>query len=72
MHTVAVLHRYGNGSLADPHDPTEMAGATTFHFVSDGVESAYAQAKAAAGDRDRICATTWRGSGPPEVLCRAI
>src|SRR4051812_28320965 len=33
------------------HDPIEMAGGTTFHFVTDGVESAYAQAKAAAGDR---------------------
>jgi dihydrofolate reductase len=33
------------------HDPIEMAGGTTFHFVTDGVESAYAQAKAVAGDR---------------------
>jgi dihydrofolate reductase len=29
-----------------------MKGGTTFHFVTDGIESAYAQAKAAAGDRD--------------------
>jgi dihydrofolate reductase len=35
-----------------PHDPIEMKGGTTFHFVTDGIESAYAQAKAAAGDRD--------------------
>jgi dihydrofolate reductase len=34
------------------HDPIEMDGGTTFHFVTDGIESAYAQAKAAAGDRD--------------------
>ncbi|MDP9165603.1 MAG: dihydrofolate reductase family protein [Actinomycetota bacterium] len=34
------------------HDPIEMQGGTTFHFVTDGIESAYAQAKAAAGDRD--------------------
>ena len=34
------------------HDPIEMKGGTTFHFVTDGIESAYAQAKAAAGDRD--------------------
>ena len=33
------------------HDPIEMEGGTTFHFVTDGIESAYAQAKAAAGDR---------------------
>jgi dihydrofolate reductase len=29
-----------------------MDGGTTFHFVTDGIESAYAKAKAAAGDRD--------------------
>jgi dihydrofolate reductase len=34
------------------HDPIEMDGGTTFHFVTDGIESAYAQAKAVAGDRD--------------------
>jgi dihydrofolate reductase len=34
------------------HDPIEMAGGTTFHFVTDGVECAYAEAKAAAGERD--------------------
>src|SRR4029077_11879617 len=32
------------------HDPIEMEGGTTFHFVTDGIESAYAQAKAAGGD----------------------
>jgi dihydrofolate reductase len=34
------------------HDPIEMAGGTTFHFVTDGFDSAYAQARQAAGDRD--------------------
>lgn len=34
------------------HDPIEMDGGTTFHFVTDGIESAHAQARAAAGDRD--------------------
>jgi dihydrofolate reductase len=33
-------------------DPIEMAGGTTFHFVTDGIESALAQARAAAGGRD--------------------
>ena len=33
------------------HDPIDMEGGTTFHFVTDGIESAYAQAKAAAGGR---------------------
>jgi dihydrofolate reductase len=32
--------------------PIEMQGGTTFHFVTDGIESALAQAKAAAGGRD--------------------
>jgi dihydrofolate reductase len=32
--------------------PIEMKGGTTFHFVSDGIESALARAKAAAGDLD--------------------
>jgi dihydrofolate reductase len=34
------------------HDPIEMDGGTTFHFVTDGIQSAYSRAKAAAGDRD--------------------
>ena len=33
-------------------EPLEMAGGTTFHFVTDGVESAVAKAKDAAGDQD--------------------
>jgi dihydrofolate reductase len=32
--------------------PLEMAGGTTFHFVSDGVEAALTRARVAAGDRD--------------------
>jgi dihydrofolate reductase len=32
-----------------PRAPLEMEGGTTFHFVDDGVESALAQARAAAG-----------------------
>ena len=34
------------------HDPIEMAGGTTFHFVTDGIEAAYEQAFAAAGGLD--------------------
>ena len=33
-------------------DPLEMEGGTTFHFVTDGIESAVAQAREAAGERD--------------------
>ena len=32
--------------------PIKLEGGTTFHFVTDGIEAALAQAKAAAGDRD--------------------
>ncbi|HEX3690297.1 MAG TPA: dihydrofolate reductase family protein [Solirubrobacteraceae bacterium] len=35
-----------------PHDPIEMGGGTTFHFVTDGFDSAYAQAREVAGDRE--------------------
>jgi dihydrofolate reductase len=34
-----------------PRDPIPMKGGTEFRFVTDGVESALAQAKAAAGDK---------------------
>ena len=33
-------------------EPVEMQGGTTFHFVTDGIESALAQAKEAAGEKD--------------------
>jgi dihydrofolate reductase len=33
-------------------DPIPMEGGTTFHFVTDGIASALAQARAAAGDAD--------------------
>jgi dihydrofolate reductase len=32
--------------------PIEMDGGTTFHFVTDGIEAAFALARAAAGDSD--------------------
>lgn len=35
-----------------PREPLAMEGGTTFHFVTDGIESALAQARAAAGDRN--------------------
>jgi dihydrofolate reductase len=34
------------------HDSIEMEGGTTFHFVTDGIESALEQARAAAGVQD--------------------
>ena len=36
----------------EEREPWQRPGGTTFHFVSDGIESALAQARAAAGDRD--------------------
>lgn len=35
-----------------PRAAVEMEGGTTFHFVTGGIESALAQAKEAAGDKD--------------------
>jgi dihydrofolate reductase len=35
-----------------PRDPVEMAGGTSFHFVTDGIESAMSQAREAAGEKD--------------------
>jgi dihydrofolate reductase len=35
-----------------PREPVVMQGGTTFHFVTDGIESALAQAREAAGDGD--------------------
>ena len=35
-----------------PREPLLMEGGTTFHFVTDGIDSALAQARDAAGDRN--------------------
>jgi dihydrofolate reductase len=35
-----------------PRDPQPVDGGTTFHFVTDGIESALRQAREAAGDGD--------------------
>jgi dihydrofolate reductase len=35
-----------------PRESLEMEGGTTFHFVTDGIESALEQARAVAGDAD--------------------
>jgi dihydrofolate reductase len=35
-----------------PRDSFEMEGGTTFHFVTDGIESAMARAREAAGEKD--------------------
>jgi dihydrofolate reductase len=34
-----------------PREPIEKEGGTTFHFVTEGIEAALEQAKAAAGDK---------------------
>jgi dihydrofolate reductase len=44
-HPVFVLTRH-------PREPLEMKGGTTFHFVTDGIESALVQARAAARESD--------------------
>ena len=35
-----------------PRDPQPMGGGTTYHFVTDGIESALTRAREAAGDGD--------------------
>jgi dihydrofolate reductase len=35
-----------------PRDPVEMKGGTTYHYVTDGIESALDQARDAAGGKD--------------------
>ena len=35
-----------------PRESIEMQGGTTFHFVTDGFDAAYAQARETAGDRE--------------------
>lgn len=35
-----------------PRDPIVMEGGTTFHFITDGIEAALDQARAAAGGKD--------------------
>ncbi len=49
-----------------PRDPLEMEGGTTFHFVTDGIESALEQAKEAAGDKD---VGLWGGG---DVACQYL
>jgi dihydrofolate reductase len=39
-----------------PRESLQMQGGTTFHFVTDGIESALEQARAAAGDQDVVIA----------------
>jgi dihydrofolate reductase len=39
-----------------PREPVEMKGGTTYHFVTDGIQSALEQARAAAGDGDVLIA----------------
>ena len=36
------------------HEPVEMEGGTTFHFVTDGFDTAYARAVEAAGDDGEV------------------
>ena len=49
-----------------PREPLVKEGGTTFTFVDDGVESALAQAREAAGDRDVAVA------GGGQAICRFV
>ena len=46
-----------------PRDPVEMEGGTTFHFVTDGIESALEQAREAAGAKTSCFGAAARSSG---------
>src|SRR5205809_393131 len=47
-----------------PRDPVEMKGGTTFHFVTDGIESALERATEAAGGKDvALCDSRLRTRG---------
>ena len=48
-------------------EPLELEGGTTFHFVTDGIESAVRQARAAAGEQDVLVA----GGGAAVQQCLA-
>jgi dihydrofolate reductase len=37
-----------------PREPVEKQGGTTYHFVTEGIEAALEQARAAAGDKDVV------------------
>jgi dihydrofolate reductase len=49
-----------------PREPWVRPGGTTFHFVTDGFDSALAKARAVAGGKDV------RISGGAEVVCEAL
>ena len=55
-------------------EPVEMEGGTTFHFVTDGIQSAFEQARDVAGDGDisiaggAECAREYLGAGLIEEL----
>lgn len=49
-----------------PRGPLEMKGGTTFRFVTDGIEAALEQARAAAGEKDVTVA------GGPSTINRYI
>ena len=57
-------------------EPLEMQGGTTFDFVTDGIESALEQARAAAGERASRspaarapCSSTWRPGCSTSSTC---
>jgi dihydrofolate reductase len=51
-----------------PRDPVKMKGGTTFHFVTDGIESALEQARKAAGGKD---VRLWGGGHIAQEYMRA-
>jgi len=51
-----------------PREPVEMAGGTTFHFVTDGIERALERARESAGGKD---VRLWGGAQAIQQYMRA-
>ena len=41
-----------SSSPTTPHEPIEMEGGTTFHFITEGFDAAFGRASEAAGDEE--------------------
>ena len=60
------------------HDSIEMAGGTTFHFVTDGFDAALGRARDAGGEQDsriaggRVDGAAGAGTGAIDDMCLGI
>lgn len=67
----AIRHPFGRPVFVLTHetrDPLPMQGGTTYHFVTDGIEAALEQARAAAGEKN---VSIWGGANITRENLRA-